>query len=309
LIHRVYTVFNAQQMDGLPPYLPRQHSPFEAVQAGEQILQNSGAQVIHDQADRAFYLRGQDRIHLPPKEAFRSAAGYYGTALHELSHWSGHPSRLNRSTLTESYRFGDTNYAREELRAELASVFLAAERGIPHDPEQHAAYVESWIQALQQDKHEIFRAAHDASAITDYLLALERERAVEAERPPAPMARAAAISAEPPNQEHGKSEPESQRDEVAESLTAAEFLAARALGDTAQLLPAQIQSGIYRGPIVGETAFHVVQRQSAHSCIAHVKGILDRQPQVGELVRIQYAHAKGTVRSCREPAKIQELGR
>ena len=191
LIHRVYTVFNAQQIDGIPPLAPKQHSAFEAVQAGEQILQNSGAQVVHDQADRAFYNRAQDRIHLPPKGAFQDAAGYYGTALHELAHWSGHFSRLNRPTLTESYRFGDTNYAREELRAELASVFLAAERGIPHNPEQHAAYVETWIQALQQDKHEIFRAAHDASAITDYLLALERERLVDAERPATPLARAA----------------------------------------------------------------------------------------------------------------------
>src|ERR1700683_3883876 len=72
------------------------------------------------------------------------------------AHWTGPPSRLNRPTLNDSYRFGDLNYAKEELRAELASVFLAAERGIPHDPEQHAAYVGSWIRALKEDKHEIF---------------------------------------------------------------------------------------------------------------------------------------------------------
>ena len=168
-------------MDGIPPYLLKQHTAFEAVQAGEQILKNSGAEVLHDQADRAFYVRAEDRIHLPPKEAFQNAAGFYGTALHELAHWSGHPSRLNRPTLAESYRFGDTNYAKEELRAELASLFLAAERGIPHDPAQHAAYVHSWIEALQQDKHEIFRAAHDASVAADYLLALERSRALSAD--------------------------------------------------------------------------------------------------------------------------------
>jgi hypothetical protein len=85
---------------------------------------------------------------------------------------------LDRSTLNASYQFGDPNYAKEELRAELASVFLAAERGIPHNPEQHAAYVESWIKALRQDKNEVFRAAHDASAATDYLLALERDRSI-----------------------------------------------------------------------------------------------------------------------------------
>lgn len=178
LIHRVYTVFNASQIDGVPAYQPRQRTPFEVVQSGEKILENSGANIHHDQADRAFYNRSSDSIHLPPKEAFEDAAGYYGTGLHELAHWSGHPSRLNRATLNESYRFGDTNYAKEELRAELASVFLAAERGIPHDPEQHAAYVGSWIKMLREDKNEIFRAAHDASAASDFLISLERDRSI-----------------------------------------------------------------------------------------------------------------------------------
>jgi antirestriction protein ArdC len=178
LIHRIYTVFNATQIDGVPEYQPKRPTPFQVVSSGERILDNSGAQISHDQADRAFYSRASDSIHLPPKEAFKDAAGYYGTALHELAHWTGHPSRLDRSTLNASYQFGDPNYAKEELRAELASVFLAAERGIPHDPEQHAAYVESWIKALRQDKNEVFRAAHDASAATDYLLALERDRSI-----------------------------------------------------------------------------------------------------------------------------------
>ncbi len=155
------------------------------VEAGEHILYNCGAAILHDQTDRAFYNRSSDSIHLPPKHAFKDAASYYGTALHEAAHSSGHPSRLNRATLTESYRFGDVSYAKEELRAELASLFLAAERGIPHDPEQHAAYVSSWIDVLKQDKNEIFRAAHDACKAADFLLALERERSIAAEMPPA----------------------------------------------------------------------------------------------------------------------------
>src|ERR1700733_14691294 len=177
-IHRVYTVFNAQQIDGIPSHTPKQHTTFEAVQAGEEILNNSGANIAHDQADRAFYSRSEDSIHLPPEDAFKDAAGYYGTALHELAHWTGHPSRLDRSTLTESYRFGDVNYAKEELRAELTSVFLSAQRGIPHDPEQHAAYVNTWIGALRRDKNEIFRAGHDASLATDFILALERDKSI-----------------------------------------------------------------------------------------------------------------------------------
>lgn len=181
LIHRVYTVFNAKQIEGIPERTSRQRSEFKVVEAGERILENSGATILHDQVDQAFYNRLADSIHLPPKHAFQNAAGYYGTALHELAHWSGHPSRLNRATLNESYRFGDISYAKEELRAELASVFLAAERGIPHDPEQHAAYVSSWINVFRQDKNEIFRAAHDASRAADFLLALERDKSIAVE--------------------------------------------------------------------------------------------------------------------------------
>jgi hypothetical protein len=79
----------------------------------------------------------------------------------------GYPTRLNRPTLNEGYRFGDPNYAKEESRAELASVFLSAARGIPHNPEQHAAYVGSWIKALQGDKNEVFRTAKDAHKAAD----------------------------------------------------------------------------------------------------------------------------------------------
>ena len=175
LIHRVYTVFNAKQIDGVPAFERPQPSEFEVAHSGERILANSGAQITHDQRDSAFYRPSTDSIHLPPKEAFKDAPGYYGTALHELAHWTGHPSRLNRPTLNESYRFGDLNYAKEELRAELASVFIAAEVGVPHNPANHAAYVGSWIKALKEDKNEIFRAAHDASAATDFVLSLERE--------------------------------------------------------------------------------------------------------------------------------------
>src|SRR5437867_1291043 len=180
MIHRVYTVFNAKQIEGVPEHKPKQHEEFEIVNAGESILQHSGARISHDQNDRAFYDRNGDAIHLPPRSAFGKAADYYGTALHELGHWTGHTTRLNRETLNSSKHFGDENYAKEELRAELASVFLAAERGIPHDPANHAAYVGSWIKALQDDKNEIFRAAKDAHRATDFLIALEVEKSVEA---------------------------------------------------------------------------------------------------------------------------------
>lgn len=178
-IHRVYTVFNAAQIDGIPAHSPTHRQEWEVAETGESILRNSGATILHDQGNRAYYNRSTDAIHLPKKEAFHSAPDYYGTALHELAHWTGHPDRLNRPTLNESYRFGDTNYAKEELRAELTSVFLAAERGIPHNPEQHAAYVGSWIKTLQEDKNEIFRAARDAHKAADFILGMEKAKASE----------------------------------------------------------------------------------------------------------------------------------
>ena len=93
-----FTVITGAQLKGKNHFV---------VQAGEQILSNSGAQIAHDQVNSAFYHRASDSIHLPAKEAFQDAGGYYGTALHELAHWTGHPDRLNRQTLNESYRFGD----------------------------------------------------------------------------------------------------------------------------------------------------------------------------------------------------------
>ncbi|MCI0423601.1 MAG: ssDNA-binding domain-containing protein, partial [Acidobacteria bacterium] len=178
-IYRAYTVFNAKQLDGIPAHTPKVRQEWEVLKSAEAILRNSGARIIHDQSDRAFYNRSTDTIHLPPTGAFKTAIDYYATALHELVHHSGHPDRLNRETLNESYRFGDLNYAREELRAELASVFLMAERGIPHNPERHAAYLNSWVDALRSDKHEIFRAARDAHKAADLLLQLELHQSLD----------------------------------------------------------------------------------------------------------------------------------
>lgn len=178
-IYRVYTVFNANQIEGIPVHTPRARQEWELIQDAEAILQNSSAKISHDQPDRAFYNRNTDSIHLPARAAFKTAGDYYGTALHELAHWTGHPQRLNRETLNETYRFGDMEYAKEELRAELSSVFLMAERGIPHNPDSHTAYLSAWLKSLRDDKHEIFRAARDAHKAADLLLALEHHKSLD----------------------------------------------------------------------------------------------------------------------------------
>jgi antirestriction protein ArdC len=169
------TVFNAEQIDGLPPLQPKVEAEqtWTAQERAENILVASGAVIRHGEADRAFYRPTTDSIHLPEKGQFPSADNYYATALHELGHWTGHSSRLDRD-LTGS--FGSESYAKEELRAEIASMILGDELGIGHDPSQHAAYVGSWIKALQDDPLELFRAAADAEKIQGYVLGLEQAR-------------------------------------------------------------------------------------------------------------------------------------
>lgn len=164
------TVFNAEQIDGLPP-IERREQTWNAADLAEGILKAAGAQIVHGEHDRAFYRPSTDSIHLPDKAQFATADSYYATALHELGHWTGHESRLNRDL---AHPFGSEGYAREELRAEIASMILGDEMGIGHDPGQHAAYVGSWIKALQDDPLEIFRAAAEAEKIRDYVLGIER---------------------------------------------------------------------------------------------------------------------------------------
>jgi antirestriction protein ArdC/phage/plasmid primase-like uncharacterized protein len=165
------TVFNAQQIDGLPP-MQRKEQIWDAVDRAEQILKSSGALIHHGEHDRAFYRPANDSIHLPERGQFSSAAGYYATALHELGHWTGHHFRLDRDLL---HPFGSEQYAKEELRAEIASMILGDELGIGHDPSHHASYVGSWIKVLKNDPLEVFRAAADAEKIQAHVLALEQQ--------------------------------------------------------------------------------------------------------------------------------------
>ena len=117
------------------------------------------------------YSPGTDHIQLPPKECFIDEPHYYSTALHELAHWTGAEHRLNR--LSKHAPFGSPDYAKEEIRADLSSLFMSAELGIPYDPKDQAAYIQNWIQVLKNDKNEVFRAAADASKACDYLHSLE----------------------------------------------------------------------------------------------------------------------------------------
>lgn len=167
------TVFNAEQIDGLPP-LARKPVTWNMEEAAEARL--SLATVKLDQADKAYYSRTSDAIHMPGRGQFADAVSYYHVGLHELSHWTGHPDRMNREG---GNPFGSPEYAREELRAEIASLLMGEEIGIGHEPGRNsAAYVESWVKALQEQPLEIFRAAAEAEKIRAYITERTEERSV-----------------------------------------------------------------------------------------------------------------------------------
>lgn len=166
-------VFNAEQLDGIPPREVKE-PVWNKLERAEAIFKASGAVVEHDQADSAFYRRSTDKIHMPPEGQFGSADKYYATKFHELGHWTGSDTRLNRDVGNNP--FGSEEYAKEELRAEIASMIIGDELGLGHDPDQHAAYVKSWIKVLENDPMEIFRAAADAEKIQKFVLGFEQQQ-------------------------------------------------------------------------------------------------------------------------------------
>ena len=165
---RAYTVFNVAQVDGLPADQVQARIPtWEPEARGEELLLMSSAR-FRQGGTQAYYQPATDEIHLPPLAAFPTASGYYATALHELVHWSGHPSRCRRDL---TGRFGDSAYAAEELVAEMGAAYLCAHCRIDGEL-RHASYLQSWLKVLRSDKRAIFTAAAQAQRAADYVLAL-----------------------------------------------------------------------------------------------------------------------------------------
>lgn len=170
---RSYTVFNAEQVDGLPvagQAMVQTHPEVAPDARAEAFFAATGARVQHG-GDRAFYAPGADLVQLPEPSAFKDAAGYAATKAHELAHWTGHPQRLARDF---GRRFGDAAYAVEELVAELCAAFVCADLQIGTEPrEDHAAYLADWLKVLQADSRAIFTAASQAQRAADYLHQLQ----------------------------------------------------------------------------------------------------------------------------------------
>ena len=181
LLLREFTVFNAQQIDGAVAerFLakPKVGTPFVDYQPAEEAIAATGA-VIRYGGNRVYYDPQADYIRLPLKQSFVSEAEFYSTCLHELVHFSGHPTRLNR--LDQNARFGDAAYAFEELVAEMGGCFACVQLGVPQseDRSNFEAYLGHWIRVLQNDHSAIFRAPSQASKAVDYLLSFSRKAEV-----------------------------------------------------------------------------------------------------------------------------------
>jgi antirestriction protein ArdC len=164
-----FTVFNVAQCEGLPERFTAAPAPLPERQPhedAEALIAATGADFRIGGAE-AFYSPALDYVQVPPQPAFTQQIDYYRTALHELGHWTGHPSRLARD---QEGGFGTPAYAREELCAELASAFLCAALGIVPTV-RHADYLANWLTVLRSDSRAIFKAASQASKATEFLLA------------------------------------------------------------------------------------------------------------------------------------------
>ena len=172
---RFYTVYNAQQFENFPALERAPGIEWTPIERAENLFEASGAKILHSDSEKTpHYSPGFDHVVMPSKDRFESAEAYYDVATHELVHWTGSSKRLDR--LSEITQFGTEAYAREELIAEIGSMFMSAETGIPHNVERHASYVANWKTILTDDKNAVACAAAAASKAVDYVLERERKR-------------------------------------------------------------------------------------------------------------------------------------
>ncbi len=172
---KLYRVFNVtSQTEGLDPKFYKT-TPQESLQdfikdeRAEELIKATGAEIEIVESNQAYYDRVADKIRLPLRSQFRGQAEpFYATALHELGHWTGHPTRLDR---TFGKAFGDKDYGKEEIVGELTSAFCCAALGFSKTITNNAAYIKSWLGVLKQDNKAIVRAANQAQKAADYILA------------------------------------------------------------------------------------------------------------------------------------------
>ena len=184
---RFYFVFNVSQCDGIKNIpAPVETPQTKPTKPDEIIAQMPNRPAIKHSMTQAFYSPREDVIGMPDRERFDSEADYYGTIYHELTHSTGHVSRLNRPTLTESQGFGSDPYCKEELIAEMGAAFLCGQAGIAERTmENSAAYIQNWLEALQNDKKLIVQAAAQAQKAADFILGVNHEETPAEQKEPA----------------------------------------------------------------------------------------------------------------------------
>lgn len=170
-----YSVFNVEQIEGLPEHYYAKPEPVIdpalRIERAEEFFGHTGADIRHG-GNSAHYSGGTDHVQMPAFETFRSPESYYATLAHELTHWTKHKTRLDRDFGRK--RWGDEGYAREELVAELGAAFLCADLELTPEPGMdHAAYIQSWLKVLKDDKRAIFAAAAHAQRAADFLHGLQ----------------------------------------------------------------------------------------------------------------------------------------
>lgn len=166
---KAYWIFNINQSDApVTKLAPEDVKPFNTIMECENTISKSGASIQHG-GDGAFFAPSLDKINLPNKTAFNSEENYYATAFHELVHWSGAKSRLDRDL---SGKYGNPAYAFEELIAEIGAAYLCADHRLQGEL-RHAGYIQSWLKACREDNKAIFKAAALAQKAADYITALD----------------------------------------------------------------------------------------------------------------------------------------
>lgn len=173
-------VFNLDQTEGIKaPKITAAQTASEPLENAEAIVNEANLCPVKHGGFAALYSPSEDVIRMPAPSTFRTQESYYQTLFHEMTHATGHQSRLDREGITEPVKFGSERYSREELIAELGSAFLANEAGILNNVqfENSAAYLDAWIKKLENDPRMIVSAASQAQRSTDFILGVELKEA------------------------------------------------------------------------------------------------------------------------------------
>ena len=276
---RNYVVFHASQIEGIPPYEPKKRNPIEASEKAERILKESGAEIRHG-GNEAFYNLTGDYIQLPERDQLKTQADYYATALHEMGHWTGHPSRLNRPT---SNNMNSEIYAKEELVAEITSMFVSAETGIPQTQEHfdnHASYVNYWVKAVKEDPNALFKAVNQAQKASEEILKYERIREREQAQEQTEQ-----------NSQAQTLQTEIQNHEQKPAITAQMIRDLKLIDGNSEIFEnPRVENQQFKGKIlhVDQEKGYCVQLVGKNSLYAHKLEKLERTPEIGENLKLSY---------------------